>query len=209
MRPRQPRDLLAQGLRAAHDAVPRPVRLLHLRQAAGPVGCPLPHSRAGAGDRPFRRGRRLSRGAPHPRRGTRGEVSAGAGQAPPSTATRRPSTISRRCELVVTGDGAAPPHANARALDGEALARLRRWSPSQGMMIETLAAHSVSPAGRTTAHPTRPPSAGWRRSKPPASPRVPFTTGIPRPESAGRAPNGSRRCTRSRRATRPRSTCKR
>src|SRR5476649_1689738 len=41
------------------------------------------------------------------------------------------------CELVVTETGLLP-HANAGALTEEELTALRRWSPSQGMMIETL-----------------------------------------------------------------------
>ena len=39
---RPPGDLLAQGLHPAHHAVPGPVRLLHLRQAPGPVRQPVP-----------------------------------------------------------------------------------------------------------------------------------------------------------------------
>ena len=35
-RSRQDGDVLAQGLRAPHDALPRPLPLLHVRQAAGP-----------------------------------------------------------------------------------------------------------------------------------------------------------------------------
>src|SRR4051795_9682249 len=42
------------------------------------------------------------------------------------------------CELVATETGLLP-HANAGALTEAELERLRRWSPSQGMMIETLA----------------------------------------------------------------------
>ena len=62
-------DLLAQGLHPAHDAVPRQVRVLHLRPAAGPPRRARPHPRPGrcaiarAGAR-----RGLPRGALHPRR---------------------------------------------------------------------------------------------------------------------------------------------
>ena len=44
--------LLAQGLHPAHDAVPRQVRLLHVRPAAGPPRVALPHARAGAAPSP-------------------------------------------------------------------------------------------------------------------------------------------------------------
>src|SRR6266849_2581084 len=50
------------------------------------------------------------------------------------------------CELVVAETGLLP-HANAGALTREELERLRRWSPSQGMMIETLAARLGEPGG--------------------------------------------------------------
>src|SRR4029079_2537997 len=54
--------------------------------------------------------------------------------------------LAAMCELVVNETGLLP-HANAGALDGAQLSQLRRWSPSQGMMIETLAARLGEPGG--------------------------------------------------------------
>jgi FO synthase len=70
------------------------------------------------------------------------------------------------------------PHANAGALSHDALARLRAVSPSQGMMLETLAARLGEPGGPHHGAPDKTPerrlaaldAAGWAR--------VPFTTGI-------------------------------
>ena len=51
-RARPPGHLLAQGLHPADHAVPRPLRLLHLRQGAGPGDRALPDARRGAGASP-------------------------------------------------------------------------------------------------------------------------------------------------------------
>ena len=75
-RPRHPGHLLAQGVHPAHDAVPRPLRLLHLRPAAGPARRrPYLDARRGAGHRPRRRRgraatRRCSPSARRPRSAT-------------------------------------------------------------------------------------------------------------------------------------------
>ena len=100
----------------------------------------LPPARRGARDRAGGRGARLSRGAVHARRGAR------------RTATRRrgewladhgyASTVDYlvAAAAAVLEETGLLPHANAGALSRAELERLRAVSPSQGMMIETLAA---------------------------------------------------------------------
>ena len=68
---RAARHLLAEGLHPADDAVPRRLRLLHVRAAAATRRARLPAGRRGARDRPGRSRRRLHRGAVHARRQAR------------------------------------------------------------------------------------------------------------------------------------------
>ena len=81
------------------------------------------------------------------------------------------------CELVVAETGLLP-HANAGALTREELARLRRWSPSQGMMIETLAARLGEPGGPHHGAPDKTPERRLATLEAAGLARVPFTTGI-------------------------------
>ena len=166
-RPRHPGHLLAEGLHPAHDAVPRPVRLLHLRPAAGPPRRAVPHARrrccalARAGAR-----RRLPRGAVHPRRGAPRSATPWRPSGWPSTATT--STVDylvAMCQLVLDETGLLP-HANAGALSADELARLRAVSPVAGDDDRDAPRR---PAAATAAHPTRPPSAASPPSRPPAS----------------------------------------
>ena len=60
--------LLAEGLHPADDALPRRLRLLHVRAAAAARRARVPEHRRGARDRARRRRRRLPRGALHARR---------------------------------------------------------------------------------------------------------------------------------------------
>ena len=133
--------LLAEGVRPADDAVPRSVRLLHVRQAAGPA-------RRRRTSRPTKCSRSRG-GAPqlgcHEALFTLGEatgsaVSRGGRVARRGTATPRRSTTSPTSRGLVLDETGLLPHANAGALSQPELERLRAVSPSQGMMIETLAA---------------------------------------------------------------------
>ena len=113
--PREPGDLLAQGLHPPHHAVPRPVRLLHLRQGPGPPGQPLPVARRGAGHRPGRPEAGLPRGAVHPGRAARAALPAAARPGWPSTATPRPSTTwLRHVRAGARGDRPPPPRQRRR-----------------------------------------------------------------------------------------------
>ena len=118
--------VLAEGVHPADDAVPRPVRVLHVRQAACPPRRAVPHDRRGARRSPARgAARRLPRGALHPGRGARGPLPRWRRSGWPRTATRRPSTTSpppaRRC----SSETGLLPHANAGALGQAELERLR------------------------------------------------------------------------------------
>ena len=77
-------------------------------------------------------------------------------------------------ELVLRETGLLP-HANAGALSSDELARIRPFSPSQGMMIE-----SVAPRPRRTPWRARqgPRTPAGQRSRLPALSQIPFTTGI-------------------------------
>ena len=115
--PRQPGHLLAEGLHPADDAVPGPLRLLHVRQAAGPPRPPVPPARRGPGDRPGRCRaravtRRSSRSAKAPRTATPSPRSG----SPPTATRRRSTTSSTACRAVLEETGLLP-HANAGALE--------------------------------------------------------------------------------------------
>ena len=62
------RHLLAEGLHSADDALPRRLRLLHVRAPATSRRAGVPHRGGGARDRARRRGGRLHGGALHARR---------------------------------------------------------------------------------------------------------------------------------------------
>ena len=70
------------------------------------------------------------------------------------------------------------PHANAGALDADELERLRAVSPSQGMMIETLAARLGEPGGPHHGAPDKTPERRLATLEAAGEARVPFTTGI-------------------------------
>ncbi len=70
------------------------------------------------------------------------------------------------------------PHANAGALSRDELERLRAVSPSQGMMIETLAARLGEPGGPHHGAPDKTPERRLATLEAAGEARVPFTTGI-------------------------------
>src|SRR3954468_3739595 len=70
------------------------------------------------------------------------------------------------------------PHANAGALSQEELERLRAVSPSQGMMIETLAARLGEPGGPHAGAPDKTPERRLATLEAAGRARAPFTTGI-------------------------------
>ncbi len=70
------------------------------------------------------------------------------------------------------------PHANAGALDQADLERLRAVSPSQGMMLETLAGRLGEPGGPHHGCVTKTPERRLATLQAAGRARVPFTTGI-------------------------------
>jgi FO synthase len=70
------------------------------------------------------------------------------------------------------------PHANAGALGEPELTRLRAVSPSQGMMLETLAARLGAPGGPHAGAPDKVPERRLATLEAAGRARVPFTTGI-------------------------------
>ena len=81
------------------------------------------------------------------------------------------------CTAVLAETGLLP-HANAGALSQPELERLRAVSPSQGMMIETLAARLGEPGGPHHGAPDKTPARRLRTLDAAGAARVPFTTGI-------------------------------
>ena len=138
-RPRPPGHLLAEGVHPAHDAVPRPLRLLHLRPAAGPprVARTSRPTRCSPSPRPAPRPAATRRSSPSARR--------------PRTATPSPRELARRARLRLhrrlprrhvparaRRDRPAPPRQRRRARRRPSSPRLRAVAPSQGMMVESL-----------------------------------------------------------------------
>jgi FO synthase len=79
---------------------------------------------------------------------------------------------------VVLDDTGLLPHANAGALTQAELERLRAVSPSQGMMIETLAERLGEPGGPHYGAPDKTPARRLATLEAAGRARVPFTTGI-------------------------------
>ena len=81
------------------------------------------------------------------------------------------------CRATLTETGLLP-HANAGALDEDELLRLRAVSPSQGMMIETLAARLGEAGGPHHGAPDKAPHRRLTTLEAAGRARIPFTTGI-------------------------------
>src|SRR2546430_418590 len=81
------------------------------------------------------------------------------------------------CRAVLDETGLLP-HANAGALSQADLERLRAVSPSQGMMIETLAERLGEPGGPHHGAPDKAPARRLATLEAAGRARVPFTTGI-------------------------------
>jgi len=79
---------------------------------------------------------------------------------------------------MVLADTGLLPHANAGALERRDLEALRVTSPSQGMMIETLAGRLAEPGGPHHRAPDKPPARRLGPLDAAGQAQVPFTTGI-------------------------------
>ncbi len=85
--------------------------------------------------------------------------------------------LAAMCRLVLDETGLLP-HANAGALAREELELLRAVSPSQGMMIETLAARLGEEGGPHHGAPDKTPARRLATLEAAGAARIPFTTGI-------------------------------
>jgi len=85
--------------------------------------------------------------------------------------------LAAACGAVLDETGLLP-HANAGALTQPDLERLRAVSPSQGMMIETLAARLGEPGGPHHGAPDKTPARRLATLEAAGRARIPFTTGI-------------------------------
>ena len=189
---RHPHHLLAEGVHPADDAVPRQVRLLHVRPAARQAGVAVPHPRRRARHRLPRRPSRVPRGPVHPRRGSRGPLPGGARLAPggrvrlhgalparhgpPRRRRDRPAPARQRRSAARRGAGAVAPGGAQPGDDGRVAARRPRL-PS-GRARQGTRAAAGDPRGRRRAgdpvhhrcprrhrrDPRRPPHRCWRRS---------------------------------------------
>ena len=176
---RRRRHLLAQGVHPAHDALPRPLPLLHVRQAAREARHPVPHAGGGRGDR---RGgtarwaarRRSSRWATGPRSATPSRAQWLDERGLRLHARLRPRGGDPRHR----GDGpaAAPePRRDVVRGDGAAEARERLDGPDARDVVGPA---RRSGAARTSARRTRCRPCGCAPSRTPAGSPIPFTTGI-------------------------------
>src|SRR5438128_4709868 len=78
----------------------------------------------------------------------------------------------------VLADTGLLPHANAGALSGAELERLRAVAPSQGMMLEALAARLGEPGGPHFRAPDKTPERRLATLEAAGEARIPFTTGL-------------------------------
>ena len=178
-RPRRRRHLLAQGVHPAHDALPRPLPLLHVREAAGEARHAVPHAGGGRGDR---RGGDGAWGAR--RRSSRWATARGAlpGRARVARRARGyASTLDyvRAVAIRVIEETGLLPHLNPGVMSceehGAAQARERVDGPDARDVVRPARA---SAAARTSARRTRCRPCGCARSRTPGRLAVPFTTGI-------------------------------
>ena len=194
-----------EGLHPAHDAVPRQVRVLHVRPAAGPARAPVPVARPGAAPSPPpaprpAATRRSSPSASAPRSATRPPASGST-----RTATTPPSTTWPPCAgSCSTRPACSPTPTPARCYPDE-LAALRTVAPSQGMMLESLNPDLRRPPGlaRQDARAAAGHARGGGRAGHPVHHRD------PRRDRRVAAPTGSRRSRPSPRRTAARVTSRR
>ena len=159
-------------------------------KAPARIDVPLPRRPTRCSTSPGRAGRRVPRGAVHPRRGTRGPLPGGPGVARRPRLRSTVDYLAAACAAVLDETGLLP-HANAGALHGDELAALRPVSASQGMMLE-----SPQPA---TSTPTAGPRQGARPGAwPPSRRRGARRSRSPRASSSASASPGRTASTRSR-----------
>ena len=190
LRPGEPRHVLAEGLHPADDALPRRLRLLHVRPTAAPWRARVPVRGGGARDRARRRRRGLPRGALHARGQARAPLPGRARGARSLGCETTLEYLARCAQLVLEKTGLLPhlnPGVMTRASSSRCAPFRRRW----GSCSRRRRSGSASAAGRTGRRRTSCPRAAWRRSDSRASSgsrsRAASSSG-----SARRARSGSR-----------------
>ncbi len=138
----------------------------------------VPADRGSALDRPRRRcaraaTKRCSPSAKAPRTATPSPRSGSPRTATPSTV----DYLEAACRAVLDETGLLP-HANAGALTQAELERLRTVSPSQGMMLESLADRLHEPGGPHYGAPDKTAARRLATLEAAGRARIPFTTGI-------------------------------
>ena len=206
---RQPHHVLAEGVHPAHHAVPRPLRVLHVRQAARPprrartssldevLAIARRGAEVGCREALFTLGE-----APEDRYPVAAEWLADHGY------TSTVDYLVAACRLVLDETGLLP-HANAGALPPTTSSGCARCRPSQGMMIETLADRLGEPGGPHVGRARQdrraaPRHARGRRASPPCRSPPGSSSGSARP-----APSASTRWSRSATRTPATGTCRR
>ena len=158
LRPRHRRHVLAEGLRPADDALPRRLRLLHVRPSAAARRARLPHRGRGARDRTRRRRGRLHRGAVHARRPAGGRATSVARDELAALGCATTLEYLARCAGRVLEETGLLPHLNPGVMTREELVALRPVAASMGIMLETDAERLAARGGPHWASPDKLPA---------------------------------------------------
>ena len=158
--------LQPQGLHPADPAVPRPLRVLHVRDRPAPPGRAVPEPRRGSGDRAPGRRDGLQGGPVHARGPARGPVAAGPRMARRPRLRRHALLRARHGDPGAGGDrAAAAPEPRRADLARLPAAQAGRAVDGHDAGDDGDAAVRASAAARTSARPTRTRRSGcgsWR-----------------------------------------------
>ena len=173
------RHVLAEGLHPADDALPRRLRLLHVRTAAASRRARVHAARRGARDRASRgRGRaarrRCSRSATSPSCATASRVTS----SPRSAARRTIEYLARCAGARARGDGAAAAPEPRRDEPRRARAAAARCRPRWGSCSRRSPTGSARKGGPHWASPDKVPAARLETIRLAGELAIPFTSGI-------------------------------
>src|SRR6266511_3349454 len=176
-RARQDHHLLQKGLHPAHDAVPGPLPLLHLRQATRETRPAVPHPGRGRG---------------HRRDGAKAWVQGSIVHTGDKPEDRYPvarkwlaergyhSTLDylRAVSIKVIEETGLLPHLNPGVMTWEDMARLKHVSASMGIMLETTSNRLSEKGGPHFGSPDKVPALRLRTIEDAGRLSIPFTTGV-------------------------------
>ena len=174
---RRARHLLAEGLHPADDALPRRLRLLHVRPAAAARRAGVPDARRGAGDRPRRRAAGCTEALFT--LGDKPELRYKVARAELAELGCETTLeyLGRVAKLVLDETGLLP-HLNPGVMTRRSWPRSGRSRPRWGSCSRRSRSGSPRRAARTGPRRTSCRSGGWGRSSSPGELRIPFTSGI-------------------------------